>query len=332
MNQSSSKTGVTLLVTVLCAVLMAFAQEPSATDLAGGRGGNPFADTALASGERVVEIQIFAGEFVDGVQMAYELRDGRKVLGPRHGGGGGQANIFRLDSDEYIVGISGRCGEQIDSISIQTNKRTSPLFGGSGGSRSYRLEVARGNQAIGFAGRSGQYLDAIGLVSIPLNLRQAGQTEVFGGRGGSPFADEEIPRGARVTGIRVQSAERVDGIQVLYALPNGSTVEGPYHGGRGGRPSVFRLDPDEYILGLDGRYGDTVDSLTIRTNKRVSQVFGGRGGNRSFWVDVPRGSVAIGFAGRSGESLDAVGLTYESGRDQRPQQNILRRLPGRNRN
>jgi hypothetical protein len=329
MKHPTSKMGISFLAIFLCAVFMTFGQEPLATDIAGGRGGTPFSDTELSSGGRVLEVQIFSGEFVDAVQMVYQLPDGRRVLGRRHGGGGGRTNSLPLDSDEYITGISGRYGEHIDSISIQTNKRTSPLFGGSGGSRSYRFEVPRGNQAIGFVGRSGQYLDAIGLLAVPLNLRQTDQTQVFGGRGGSPFADEEVPAGARIAEIRVHSSERIDGIQAIYALRNGQTVEGAYHGGRGGRPSIFRLESDEYIIGIEGRYGETVDSFALRTNKRVSQAFGGRGGNRSFRVDVPNGSVAIGFAGRSGDLIDALGLTYESSRGR--QQNILRRLPGRRR-
>ena len=158
---------------------MSFGQEPTPTGIAGGSGGAPFTDSELRSEGRILEIQIFSGELVDAVQVLYELPDGRTVLGPRHGGSGGRSNVLRLDSDEYITGISGRYGDQIDSISIQTNKRTSPFFGGAGGKRDYRIGVPAGNQAIGFIGRSGKYLDAIGLIFIPVNLRQAGAIPGF---------------------------------------------------------------------------------------------------------------------------------------------------------
>jgi hypothetical protein len=328
MGLSFLRARILFLAAMLCMVSSIFGQEPTATDVAGGRGGSDFADTELRSGGRILEVQIFSGELVDAVQLLYELPDGRTAMGQRHGGPGGRPNTLRLDSDEHITGISGRCGDQIDSISIRTNKRTSPLFGGSGGNRDYRIDVARGHQAIGFVGRSGKYLDAIGLLSLPVSLRRIGQS-FFGGSGGEIFSDDAIPPGARISGIRIQAGERIDGIQAVYTLRDGRTLEGPYHGGRGGRTNILRLDSDEYIIGIHGRYGETIDSLVILTNKRTSQVYGGRGGNRDFRVDVPQNSTVIGFSGRSGERLDAIGLTLESVRNPLP--NIPRQLPGRNR-
>jgi hypothetical protein len=330
MSHSISKIAICFGVTLLCMAPMSFGQGPTPTDIAGGGGGSPFSDFAPPSGGRILEIQVFSGERVDAVQLLYELPDGRTALGQRHGGPGGSPNVFRLDSDEYITGISGRYGDQVDSISIQTNKRTSPLLGGNGGKRDYRIGVPPGFQAIGFIGRSGKYLDAIGLISEPVYVRQAGQPQVFGGTGGSVFADRDIPSGARISEIRIQAGERIDGIQAIYTLGDGRMLEGPYHGGRGGRTNSFRLDTDEYVIGIYGRYGETIDSISIRTNKRTSPIYGGRGGDRDFRVDVPQGSVAIGFSGRSAELLDAIGLLYENSRN--PVRNILRRLPGRTRN
>jgi hypothetical protein len=121
----------------------------------------------------------------------------------------------------------------------------------------------------------------------------------------------------------------VDGIQAVYTLQNGRTVEGQYHGGRGGRTNVFRLDSNEYIVGITGRYGEFIDSVSFVTNKRTSPVFGGSGGVREFRIDLPPGNIAIGFTGRSGEYLDAIGLVFAN--TYAPAPNPLRRLPGRNR-
>jgi hypothetical protein len=103
---------------------------------------------------------------VDAVQVIYTLPSGRYQEGVLHGGGGGAANVFRLDPDEYVVAISGRHGDLVDSLRIHTNRRTSPLYGGSGGNREYRIDVPPGGRVIGFAGRAGDQIDAIGLAYI----------------------------------------------------------------------------------------------------------------------------------------------------------------------
>ena len=228
----------------------------------------------------------------------------------RYGGSGGDRRVFRIDSDEYIVGLSGRYGQYIDSLRIHTNKRNSPIYGGRGGSRAYNIEIASGNYAVGFIGRGGTYLDAIGLTYLPLALRGLQQTTMAGGGGGSQFSDSGIPEGARVSAIRVRFGDFIDSIQMIYTLRDGRTFEGAVHGGGSGRASVFRLDADEHLTGISGRYGDYIDSLAFHTNKRTSPTFGGRGGNRSFRISVPSGNQAIGFVGRSASYLDAVGLQY----------------------
>jgi hypothetical protein len=322
--------------------LPAFAQQIASTEIVGGPGGGDFSDSQPPAGARVTEVWVRTGERVDSVQMMYTLPGRRTVTGPRHGGTGGGLNTFRLDPDEYIIGLSGRCGETIDSIRFHTNKRISLLYGGGGGDRDYRVDLPDGTRAVGFAGRAGDYLDAIGLTyiptytsrrrgnfpSIPEASAQIDQTPIAGGGGGSAFSDREIPPGARVGEVRVQSGDRVDAVQVVYLLPDGRLLEGARHGGVGGGDRIFRLDADEYIIGLSGRYGDNIDSLIIRTNKRTSQLFGGRGGDRDYRIDVPAGYQAVGFAGRSGDYLDAIGLTYAMGTATgTPSRDLIRRRP-----
>jgi hypothetical protein len=133
--------------------------------MAGGNGGNPFMDETPQDA-RITEIRVFAGIFIDGIQAVYALPNGRLFEGVVHGNRGGAPNVFRLERDEYVIGLSGRCGQYLDSLQIMTNRRTSPRYGGPGGKRDYRVEVDSGYQAIGFLGRSGKYLDAIGLTYI----------------------------------------------------------------------------------------------------------------------------------------------------------------------
>ena len=308
MNRHPICSGIFTVALLVLLGLLGFGQQALSTDIVGGRGGRQFADLDIPTGAKVTEVHIRSGDHVDSVQLLYTLADGNTQMGTRHGGSGGQLNVFRLDSDEYITGISGRYGDIIDSICVQTNKRTSSTFGGRGGRQDFRVEVLAGNQGIGFTGRAGDYLDAIGLTYTPLSILQANEMTIAGGTGGTAFSDSDIPQGARISEIRVRSGDRIDSIQVIYTLPNGSVVEGAVHGGRGGSSRSFSLDSDEYIIGLSGRSGDQIDSLRIHTNKRTSPTFGGRGGNKDYKIDVPSGSQAIGFNGRAGRYLNAVGL------------------------
>ena len=299
-----------------------YAQASGTTQVFGGNGGNTFSDPVIQTGGRVTAVQIQYGDRIDSVQFTYSLPNGTTASSARHGGSGGRSATFQLDNDEYIVGLSGRYGDTLDSLRIITNKRTSQIFGGGGGDRDFQISVPGGNQAVGFIGRAGDYLDAIGLVYMPVQTLQVLQTTLAGGGGGSPFADKEVAQAARISEIRVRAGDLIDGIQAVYTLSNGSVVEGVWHGGQGGRLNTFRLDSDEYITAIAGRTGNQVDSLRIITNKRTSATFGGRGGNRDFRIDVPSGYNVTGFAGRAGSTLDAVGLTYSSSSTYRPARRI----------
>jgi hypothetical protein len=322
MSKKSVCTAIFLALFFVGLQLMVFGQTPAATTIMGGRGGNPFTDSGISYGARVSEVHVFSGDYVDAVQMVYTLANGQLQSSSRRGGSGGRQNIFRLDSDEYIVGLSGRYGEYIDSIQIHTNKRTSPSYGGRGGSQEYQVGVASGNYAVGFSGRSGKYLDAIGLIYLPIPRSQANQDGYYGGRGGNPFADPALPPGARISAVRVYSGDYVDGLQLVYTLSDGRTTEGALHGNRSGRRNDFNLDANEYLIGISGRYGKYVDSLTIRTNRRTSPAYGGRGGEKEFSVQANTGNMVTGFSGRSGKYLDAIDI------NQAPISSSFR-LPGR---
>jgi len=328
-NPALGPARISALFTPVCFLMLFFgvtqplySQSSGTTQVFGGGGGNTFTDPVIQTDVRVTAVQIRSGDLIDSVQFTYSLPNGTTTSGARHGGSGGRTSTFQLADDEYITGISGRYGDSLDSIRIQTNKRTSQLYGGSGGNRDFQISIPAGNQAVGLIGRSGEYLDAIGLVYMPIPTLQALQTTIAGGGGGSPFTDKDIAQGARISEIRLRAGDRIDAIQAVYALSDGRVVEGTWHGGQGGRLTVFRLASDEYIIGLSGRAGDQVDSLSIITNKRTSQSFGGRGGSRNYRIDIPSGYRAIGFTGRAGSSLDAIGLTYASSSTASPKRRI----------
>lgn len=290
----------------------------------GGAGGSRFV-TIVPSGARLTELRVFAGAVVDAVQLVYRLDgdEGATVSGRRHGGEGGEAAVFRLDEDEFVTGISGRFGQFVDSLQIHTNKRDSPRFGGVGGDADFAMRVPPGFRFAGLQGRAGAYIDAIALVYAAARPGSppgfgtvlppgpgAGVPEFFGGPGGQYFQDPAVGAGTRVSELRVRSGAWIDAVQLVYAGPDGQEYPLVRHGGNGGTPHSFRLEPGEYITALSGRYGHYVDSLQIHTNRRDSEVYGGSGGGFDFRIEAPTGMQIAGLAGRSGIYLDAIGAVF----------------------
>ncbi len=139
-----------------------------------------------------------------------------------------------------------------------------------------------------------------------------------GGNGGNPFDHWKATNGAKdVKAVTFLLDPSIRCISVLYRepAPLGQQVNNGYCDPPPG-PLQFNgfqsitLDPDEYILGIDGRYGDRVDSIRIYTNKRTSQVFGDKGGDATFSYTAPQGQMIAAFIGRAGNKLDAIGVMY----------------------
>lgn len=130
----------------------------------GGHGGKPFIDDNIPQGSRLAEIRIRAGSRLDAIQIVLEASAGDRFAMPAHGGNGGTLEIFTLDSDEFITGISGRYGSKVDCIRIQTNKQSSPTWGGAGGDADFTYLAPSGSAIGGFVGRAGDEIDAIGVL------------------------------------------------------------------------------------------------------------------------------------------------------------------------
>jgi hypothetical protein len=130
----------------------------------GGTGGEEFADDILPQDCEVVEVHIYAQQQVHAVQIIHETCEGRRHPFPVHGSPTGMPHVLRLAADEFIVGIKGQFGTQVDSICITTNKQVSPVFGREGGNVAYLYETSPGSEIVGFYGRAGAALDAIGVV------------------------------------------------------------------------------------------------------------------------------------------------------------------------
>jgi hypothetical protein len=144
-------------------------------------------------------------------------------------------------------------------------------------------------------------------VTIPLAAFALDSTAQFGGPGGKPFIDQPESE-VRVMAVAVRAGDFIDAIGTVYRRRGRDPYATPLHGGNGGDAEVFELGDDERIIAISGGSGRFVEWLQIHTNRRSSRVFGRPGDGRDFRIEVPEGQVAIGFSGRSGKYLDAIGL------------------------
>lgn len=138
-----------------------------------------------------------------------------------------------------------------------------------------------------------------------------------GGLGGLSFSDDAImlDKNYRIKKIVIRAGTLIDAVQICWVDPSGKDFWGQRHGGNGGREYTFNLDPDEYILGIQGKYQYFVNSLQLVTNKRTSQLYGGTGGEQHYSYNRGMtwpGMKVIGFWGKSGTLVDSIGCLFKS--------------------
>ena len=146
--------------------------EPKNLGPVGGHGGQPFDDYGIPDDARLTAVHVFAEWVIDAIRFDYAHADGATGSRPPIGGLGGNHHVFYLDEDEFLIGLSGRCGWYVDSVRFHTNKRVSDLYGGRGGERDYALMAPPGYEIAGLIGRSDWYLDALGARLRPLAVRE----------------------------------------------------------------------------------------------------------------------------------------------------------------
>ncbi|WP_374688857.1 jacalin-like lectin [Promineifilum sp.] len=153
----------------------------------GGSGGKPFDDYTIPNDARLTAVHIYTEWVIDALRIDFVHVDGQADGRPPLGGLGGAHQVFYLEEDEYLTGISGRCGWYVDAIRFHTNKRVSDLYGGRGGERDYALHATPGFEIAGFFGRADWYVDALGAILRPLAVRE----EVSAGAALEAEADAE---------------------------------------------------------------------------------------------------------------------------------------------
>uniref|UniRef100_A0ACD5T7W0 Uncharacterized protein n=1 Tax=Avena sativa TaxID=4498 RepID=A0ACD5T7W0_AVESA len=136
----------------------------------------------------------------------------------------------------------------------------------------------------------------------------------WGGTGGNPWDD------GGHTGIRSitlsYDSRCIDSISVEYDR-SGLAVQGERHGGAAGKHTthIKLVFMDEHLTAVSGRYGPVapgrspvIRSLAFRTERTAYGPFGAATGEGTPFEFAVEGGVIVGFCGRSGWQLDAVGM------------------------
>ncbi|CAH2035272.1 unnamed protein product, partial [Thlaspi arvense] len=221
--------------------------------------------------------------------------------------------------NEYITSVEGAYarvdyvnGIVITSLVFKTSTgRKSPRYGNHG----FVLEN-NGRQLVGFHGKAGYALDAIGAHFAPDTTSSSWapprKLAAQGGPGGGPWDDGVFSGVRKVYVGRDESC--VTKVKFDYVSADGELEETREHGRVNQNPQEFLLDyPNEYITSVEGtqglvvRYSNyVVTSLAFTTSTgRTSLTFGA-----TKFVLEDNGRQLVGFHGRSGTVIDAIGAYF----------------------
>jgi spore coat protein A, manganese oxidase len=132
--------------------------------------------------------------------------------------------------------------------------------------------------------------------------------EIQGGVGGIEFTDP-ITKNQRLTGISLRTG---DWVTAIHGLTDVSTL--PVHGGITGEELQLNWPANEQIVRIYGTYADYIKTISFVTN--TGRVLGPYGKHTAqhplheFDITVPEGQVIVGFKGRAGAYLNALGVVY----------------------
>ena len=169
------------------------------------------------------------------------------------------------------------------------------------------------NEHAAFLDSSGQMLSDHDPISAHFSwtLSDAYRTsEQFGGPHGDYYNDlPVIAPQARATTLLLRSGSRID--QIGLTLADGTTVS---HGGTGGTAASLTLGSGEHVTGAtfcEGSYNGHTRIFSARfTTDQGRSLSGGTTTSDCVTYTAPAGWQVAGFAGRSGDEVDKVGLVF----------------------
>jgi len=134
---------------------------------------------------------------------------------------------------------------------------------------------------------------------------------IAGGPGGQFFSEmgafNQLPCGTRPKHILIRSGHKIDSIGLTHVRLDGSGFWTGTYGGRGGVQRQIDLADGEDIIAMEGTFGEHVHQIRFITNRGVTPMFGETVGPHPFHFTAQPGCRIVGFHGRAGALVDAIG-------------------------
>jgi hypothetical protein len=283
-------------------------------------------------GIKSVKLQ-YNEDLVVSIQPEYKLSGGETHLAVKQGGlvdSKCSEVLLQFEDDEVVIEIAGKEYDNgtnvgVSQLSLKTRDKSGAIkeYGPYGGQRGAKDITIRG-KILSFFGRSGPFVNGLGVYYC------FNRTEEFGGVTGDVFDDASsliTSQKCHIVGIRslqVKHSSRIISIRAVYQLLNGDIWEAPVHGSCDDQRGVLDLlefEADEEIVQMKiskhldvhrSAHGDVcvIGSVHIVTSSRDGKRKDyGPYGIESDDEMIVNGRV-IAFFGRSGTSLNAIGLYY----------------------
>ncbi|XP_009772162.2 putative late blight resistance protein homolog R1A-10 isoform X2 [Nicotiana sylvestris] len=296
----------------------------------------------------IKEILIAHGDFIHSIMFRTINEKGTITDSPMFGGDGGRKDKVIIEAIplEYLTGIKGtfrRCGIHlvINSLCFITNVKNYGPFGSGDGGTPFSFVMKEGGAIVGFHGCYGAYLDAIGVYLQKLEPEdetiEPNETKVeeiieihdknhasydladsilvgpWGDTSGGSEWNYKLKN--PIKEILIAHGDAINSIMFRTITEQGTTINSQKFGGNGGQINkvVFEETPLERLTGIKGTLGRfnghlVVKSLCFTTNVKNYGPFGSEGGGTPFSHVMKEGGAIMGFHGRCGEYLDAIGV------------------------
>ncbi|KAL4559457.1 hypothetical protein LXL04_031595 [Taraxacum kok-saghyz] len=288
----------------------------------------------------IKKITIIHSGAIDRIRFQSELHTGETHSSVFGGNGGSKTNTICIDyPNEYLTSISGTIGHiggstVVMSLCLQTNQTNYGPYGCPYGSDSCtRFSYdGKGGMIVGFYGHANKHIDAIGVYVIPKSLELCRKMSEVGipresgpwGAGvGKPWDDGVFSHVKQVLVYMGESLNVIYGIQFIYAKRDGNSILSEMHGGRLGvcKTKLIGVDGEkEYLTRVSGFYGPVkefgglkgITSITFHTNKKIYGPYGEiSGAGYVYFTSTSSPGKVVGFQGRSGDFLTAIGVHME---------------------